>query len=284
MVALWFCLIANHWEKLATAQETDRLSNLPSMKLLVPAYFYPSGEGLATWNRLIESKSTAPQIEIIAIANINSGNVGTTVDQNYADVIRRAVKGGLKVVAYITSDYANLHGVAPLETAKTNVTNWFKLYPELHGIFIDEQTSDPAPIETYYRPLRQHIDAVKPKALVIGNPGNNCDEGYLAKRSTGAIMDIIIIHENNETRLPYSTVKPADWMASYSPNQFAVLDHTSEKFVPQIEWAQKNGISYVFVTDATGPPPDSIHPWGKLPSYWNEELKFILELNRRTSN
>jgi hypothetical protein len=229
---------------------------------------------------LIQSQAQQPDITIIAIANINSGNVGNTVDPNYADLIRRATRGGLKVIAYITSDYANLHGIASLETAKSNVTNWFKLYPEVTGIFIDEQTSDPAPIEKYYLPLRQHINSIKPDALVIGNPGNNCAEDYLAKRSNGPIMDVVIIHENNETRLPYATVKPDPWMRNYFSNRFAMLVHTSEGFQPQILLAQTQRTSYVYVTDRVGPPPETIHPWGKLPTYWNDELKFVLELNR----
>ena len=250
-----------------------------SMKLLVPAYFYPAGDGLKAWNRLIDSYDPRNNVGIVAIANINSGNVGTTIDASYADVIRRAAKKGITVIGYITSDYANAHGVAPLATAKTNVTNWFSLYPELHGIFIDEQSSDAAPIASYYGPLRTHINSVKANAFVIGNPGNNCVEDFIINRPTGPIMDVIIIHENNETKLPYEGVMPAAWMSAWPSNRFAMLVHTSPTFGRQIRLAKQRRTGYVYVTDAVGPPPDTIHPWGTLPTWWDDEIQMIGAMN-----
>lgn len=269
--------------RLTVAADDTAVEKEPAtIRLLVPAYFYPAGEGLKSWNQLIDSHAPDQRIEIVAIANINSGNVGTELDSNYSDVIRRAAKKGLKVIGYITSDYANLHHNAPLELAKTNLTNWFKLYPELDGVFVDEQTPDAAAIDSYYVPLRQHINSIKPKAFVVGNPGNNCVEDFIAKRTGGPIMDVVIIHENNETRLPYQTVKPSEWMGAYPSSRFAMLVHTSKTFAPQLQIARNRRMGYVFVTDAVGPPPDSIHPWGKLPTYWSDELKLVSDLNGQT--
>lgn len=263
--------------------DDPRLQKSAPMRILVPAYFYPAGEGLQAWNRMIDSHHPQQNIDLVAIANVNSGNVGNTVDPNYADVIQRATAKGLTVIAYITSDYANRSGNVSLETAKTNVTNWYRLYPGLKGVFIDEQTSDAAPIADYYRPLRNHIHTVDPKALVIGNPGNNCVEDYVADRTGGPVMDVVVIHENNETKLPYSTVEPAEWMARYSPARFAVLVHTSTTFARQIRLAHARRVGFVFITDAVGPPPDTIHPWGKLPGYWDDELQMVGALNEITS-
>jgi hypothetical protein len=251
------------------------------IRVLVPAYFYPAGEGLKTWNQMIDSHNPDQTIKIVAIANINSGNVGTTIDPNYADVIRRATTKGLTVIAYITSDYANSHGNAPLEKAKTNVTQWFRLYPELHGVFIDEQTSDARAIAAYYGPLRKHINSARPNAFVIGNPGNNCAKEYVASRADGPVMDVVIIHENNETKRPYEGELPAEWMSEFPSDRFAMLVHTSQTFAPQIRAAKDRRTSFVFVTDAVGPPPDTIHPWGGLPTFWNEELQLVRELNQR---
>ena len=277
-VVAFVCLMTSVAIQVSGADDA-REDRKPITKLLIPAYYYPAGEGLKTWNRLIDSHSPDDQIEIVAIANINSGNVGVTVDSNYADVIGRATKKGLTVIAYITSDYANSHGVASLETAKKNVTNWFKLYPQLHGVFIDEQTSDGTAIASYYEPLRKHIRSVASKALIVGNPGNNCVEDYLAKRADGPIMDVVIIHENNETKVPYANAVPAAWMSNYSSDRFAMLVHTSATFGKQLRLARNRRTGYVFVTDATGPPPDTIHPWGTLPAYWDDELQMIGALN-----
>ena len=279
MALLLAFLFINPITQHAVAKETGKVNRSSPTRILVPAYFYPAGEGLKTWNRMIDSHDPDQRIEIVAIANVNSGNVGTTVDSNYADVIRRAAKKGLTVLAYITSDYANAHGVLPLETAKTNVTNWFRLYPELKGVFIDEQTSEAKAIGTYYFPLRKHINSIRSDAFVIGNPGNNCVEDYLAHRPEGPIMDVVIIHENNETKLPYETVLPAEWMTRYAPDRFAMLVHTSPTFARQIRLTKARRTGYVFVTDAVGPPPETIHPWGKLPTYWEDELQMVGAIN-----
>ncbi len=278
LAAIYVCSMALAAIHVAVADDT-KSDRKPTTKLLIPAYFYPAGEGLKTWNRLIDSHAPEDHIEIVAIANINSGNVGTTIDSNYADVIGRAAKKGLTVIAYITSDYANAHGVASLETAKENVKNWFKLYPQLQGVFIDEQTSDGVAIASYYEPLRKHIRSINPKALVIGNPGNNCVDDYLVKRAEGPVMDVVIIHENNETKVPYAAAVPAPWMSNYPSDRFAMLVHTSATFGKQLRLARNRGTGYVFVTDAVGPPPDTIHPWGTLPTYWEDELQMIGALN-----
>ena len=58
-----------------------------------------------------------------------------------------------------------------------------------------------------------------------------------------------------------------------------MLAHTSAKFGKQLRLARNRGTGYVFVADAIGPPPDTIHPWGTLPSYWKDELQLIGALN-----
>jgi hypothetical protein len=262
------------------AEDAKQAMN-PSMRVLVPAYFYPAGDGLTTWKKMIASHDPERGINIVAIANINSGNVGSVLDSNYQLVIRQAVKKGLTVIGYITSDYANAHGNASLEVAKNNVSDWFKLYPELQGIFVDEQTSNAAAIDSYYLPLRRHINSLKPNAFVVGNPGNNCAEDFLVTRTGGPVMDVVVIHENNESKLPYAGASSAAWTSAYTPDRLAMLAHTSPGFAAQVRLAKSRGVGLVFVTDAVGPPPDSIHPWGKLPTYWDDELKLVSEINRQ---
>jgi hypothetical protein len=46
------------------------LSGASELKMLVPAYFYPAGDGLLEWDKLIEAAKTT---DIIAIMNPNSG-------------------------------------------------------------------------------------------------------------------------------------------------------------------------------------------------------------------
>ncbi len=74
---------------------------------------------------------------------------------------------------------------------------------------------------------------------------------------------------------------PAAWMTDYPSDRFAMLVHTSATFAGQLRLAKSRRTGYVFVTDAVGPPPDTIHPWGKLPSYWLDELQMVGALNDR---
>ena len=63
----------------STAGGADK--ETPPVRLLVPAYFYPSGEGLAAWKRMMEFRG-AP---IVAIVNPDSGP-GKKADENYREI------------------------------------------------------------------------------------------------------------------------------------------------------------------------------------------------------
>src|SRR5207248_2165984 len=51
----------------------------PRLRLLVPAYFYPGGEGLAEWERLLNAPDPAA---VVIIANTASGP-GKVADPNF---------------------------------------------------------------------------------------------------------------------------------------------------------------------------------------------------------
>ena len=59
---------------------------MPKVRLLVPAYFYPAGKGLKDWERLIAS---AEKLPIVAIVNPASGP-GKRVDGSYSELFRKA--------------------------------------------------------------------------------------------------------------------------------------------------------------------------------------------------
>jgi hypothetical protein len=144
----------------------------PRLSLLVPAYFYPSGRGLDDWDRLIASAARAP---IVAIANPASGP-GAKVDPNYSSVIARAVKAGVTVIGYVSTSYAK----RPIDAVKADIDRWARFYPEVRGIFLDEQASG-ADRVAYYAEAAEHAQARLRRPLIVTNPGTTCAEEFLAR-------------------------------------------------------------------------------------------------------
>src|SRR5690242_21611817 len=69
--------------------------------LLVPAYFYPSGERLDDWNRLAEAARSVPLEVIINPAN----GPGTRRDRRYVAVVDALHRSGARILAYVDSNY-----------------------------------------------------------------------------------------------------------------------------------------------------------------------------------
>jgi hypothetical protein len=245
------------------------------VRLLVPAYFYPAGEGLKQWQALIASHSPAGGVEIVAIVNINSGDPGKAVNPDYARVIQSASRKGVRLLAYVPTGY----GKAPLGTVKEKVGAYFRLYPQLGGVFVDEQSTDGALAAAYYAPLRKHVLSLKRGALVVGNPGTVCAESYLSGGEARA-ADVVVMYENSDRTTPFSAYSPPAWVAKYPPERFAALVHTCSSLPKALAAARAKRVGYLFVTDLAGPPPPSNNPWGRLPSYWADELRRVAALNR----
>src|SRR5262249_38196114 len=107
----------------------------PRLRLLVPAYFYPGGEGAAAWDRLL----SVPRPDlVVVIANPDSGP-GKMADPSYTQVFDRARQRGLTVIGYVSTR----HGKRPADEVKEDVDRWVRFYPAVQGIFLDEQASDP---------------------------------------------------------------------------------------------------------------------------------------------
>jgi spherulation-specific family 4 protein len=95
----------------------------PRLSLLVPAYFYPAGEGLKHWDRLIASSARVP---VLAIVNPVSGP-GDKADANYTKLLDRARRqAGLTLLGYVSTRYAR----RPLADVQADVDRWLRLYPQ----------------------------------------------------------------------------------------------------------------------------------------------------------
>jgi hypothetical protein len=233
------------------------------LQLLVPAYFYPSGEGLAQWNRVIESSAAATTV---AIANPESGP-GKLTDPNYTKTLERARQKKVTVIGYVSTNYAKrlLHEV------KEDVDRWIDFYPTIQGVFFDEQASSADQIP-YYAALYDHVRKVRGLPLVVANPGTVCAEQYVARPA----LDVACLAEVVKNFGEYH--RPA-WTDRYPADRFAALlcsTPSSEQMRKLVLEIRDKRMGYCYITDANEP-----NPWNRLPSYWDAEVEAIQELNRR---
>jgi hypothetical protein len=237
------------------------VATAPRLRLLVPAYIYPAGEGLAEWYRLIESAGAAGTV---VIANPSSGP-GNKVDPNYSKVIERARSKGAVVLGYVSTKY----GARPLRMVKAEVDRWVSLYPGVQGIFFDEQASAADQV-LYYAALYEYVRKDRGLSLAVGNPGALCAEEYLSRPAA----DVACLVETNKDLSAYR--RPA-WATHYPADRFAALlskVETAEQMQQALREMKAAHIGYCYVTDGKGE-----NPWGRLPSYWDQEVKAVQQMN-----
>lgn len=231
-------------------------------KLLVPAYFYPAGKAVAEWERLFAASQHVP---LVVIVNPASGP-GKQVDPNYTRILKKAQpflkNGRLQLLGYVTTSYAK----RDLKDILLEVDRWQKLYPGLHGYFLDEQASDPEHV-SYYVELFASIAHRPGMPLVISNPGVLCHPDYFEKRC----FDAACIYEGadrfDRTRLndwPAARLSRSALLFYGVSNQQTLAERLRQALPPAIEGKGPAPVGYVFVTDGKLP-----NPWDRLPNYWD---------------
>jgi len=230
-------------------------------RLLVPAYFYPAGDGLKEWDRLIESSKKVP---IVAVVNPSSGP-GDQLNPEYAAVLKRASRAEMTMVGYVSTAYAK----RPAADVKAEMDRWLKWYPEVSGFFLDEQASSAESV-AYYTGLHEYARQLRPDALVVSNPGTQCAEPYLSRPAA----DVVCLFETEEG---FDAFHPPAWTKRYTADRFAALSPgvTGSKAMREVlRLAAEKRMGYVYVTDLKG-----VNPWAGLPSYWDDEVEAVRERN-----
>jgi serine/threonine protein kinase len=225
------------------------------LRLLVPAYIYPADEGLAEWDRIIESPAAAATV---VIANPDSGP-GKAVDPNYTKVIGRARDRGVTVIGYVSTRHAK----RPLDEVKGDVDRWRRFYPGTQGIFFDEQASS-AEFILYYTALYDYVRKERGLSLVVANPGTECAEEYVSRPAADVVCMV-------EAPKGFSTYSHPAWTARYPADRFAALliaVGPAGQMKGIVREVREHNIGYCFITDADEPDP-----WNRLPRYWEAEVE-----------
>jgi hypothetical protein len=248
-----------------TPGEFAPVADRGEVTILVPAYFYPSGEGLKEWKKLIDSGKEFP---ITAIVNPDSGP-GKRLDENYLALFGLVQKSKVTLIGYVTLSY----GKRPISAVKADIDSWIYFYPDVRGIFFDEQPSgieQAAFANECVSYARQRISS----AQVISNPGVVCAREYL----TGADGPTVCMFENDKG---FDAYQLPDWAAQLSPGRFAVLLYqvgNTQQMRKSLQDIISKRAAHVYITDAKGPMP-----WSRLPSYWAEFVQAVAEENERNS-
>jgi Spherulation-specific family 4 len=227
------------------------------LRLLVPSYIYPAGEGRKEWQRLIDAAS---KVEIVAIANPNSGP-GTDRNLDYDAIFTEASSHGITLVGYVSTDY----GKRPQAEIQNDVETWVRFYPQVRGFFFDQQPSESRGA-TQFTELREFVKRRIPDPLVITNPGIACDEAYFARNVSSVTCVFVNYVGFDQFELPAK-------LRAYDPARFAAMPYN----IPDVETMRSvvkdaiiKRIGYLYISDAK--PPNQ---WGKLPVYWEAEVDAV---------
>lgn len=230
------------------------------LRLLVPAYIYPAGDDRKQWRRLVDA---AAKVDLVVVVNPRSGP-GLERNPDYAAVVAEAARRDVRLIGYVDLEF----GDRQVTKIKADIDAWLRFYPLVNGFFLDRQPCDAAhaafvaEISTYAREKR-------PGALLIGDPGQPCDDSFLSRRG----VDVACVFARPDG---FATFELPANLRDFHPFQLAALAYQvpdAQAMRALLKEAVIKRIGYIYVTDGKSP-----NPWGSLPSYWEDEVEFVSKI------
>ncbi len=214
---------------------------------IVPLYTYPDDP---SWTAIVTARQAHPSVRVVAIVNPDSGP-GTSKDGAFTTGIAKLVAGNVQVIGYVATGYAS-HSLASMQGA---IDQWKTFYPQIEGIFFDEQ-SDQAADVPYYRTLSQYAKA-QGLTYTVGNPGADTAEAFV-----GA-LDTMLIYESKG--LP-AVSKLASWHTKYAVTNFGVIPYGTPFDAAFVQQARQY-VGYIYLQS-----DDLPNPWDTLSPYFGDLL------------
>jgi len=214
---------------------------------IVPLYSYPTD---TSWPAIVAAKRAHPGVTVIAIANVDNGP-GSSVDSAFTNGITSLVQAGIEAIGYVYTSY----GARPAATVKADIDRWHRLYPNVSGIFFDEESNTNGG-DGYYRDLSSYVKSLG-MALTVANPGTDTSSAYINA------VDVTFIYES--AGLPGST-QLSTWRSKYDMQRVGVIPYASTLDTAWVTQA-RSAIRYMYITDDVLP-----NPWDTLPSYFSNLL------------
>ncbi|MBI1349457.1 hypothetical protein GC163_24595 [bacterium] len=239
----------------------------------------------AQWNRIIDAH--VPGVcEVMIIANINSGpnypaewaEEGKTM---YLRVFRRAEEKGVPVVGYVATNY----GARSRRDVISDITRWRSWGKAIVGVFLDQQPTDPRYVRLYQSYRKVTLRTFGPSGQVVTNPGTFSPAAagdltkYLTTGAERSVADVMVLYNGSGSGAAafFDAYDSSIWTqhqaAGFVPDRFAVLIH-SQPVLENLQKTSDDQIRWAAVTDLT--PPNE---WGQLPSYFDQEVARVKEIN-----
>jgi hypothetical protein len=212
---------------------------------LIPLYTSP---GHPSWATVKAAKLAHPRVAVVAVVNPSSGP-GNAASSAYTSGIADLTAAGVKVIGYVYTDY----GRRAATTVQADIDRWRMFYPQVSGIFFDEQAYQPGS-EAYYRQITAYARAAG-LPFTVGNPGVDSNESYVGT------VDLILIYES--AGLPPLS-RLMGWHTKYDRRGFGVIPHAVPSLdAPSFVASIKPYVGFIYVQSDTLP-----NPWDSVPSYF----------------
>lgn len=213
--------------------------------VIVPLYVDPPHN---TWTALAQAKLAHPTVEVVAVANVETGP-GKRSHDYYHTGIAALTQAGVVVIGYVWTEY----GSRSQSAVKQEIDSWSAWYAPsgLKGIFFDGQATA-AGLEPYYQSLSAYAKA-KGLSFTVGDPGVDPPPSYVGT------VDTLVIYQNAGLPEPASL---GGWHTAHDKKNFAILAYEVPQLDKSFVAAAKQYVGYIYVTDDTLPDP-----WNTLPSY-----------------
>jgi len=256
-----------------TGSELTTRPNRSKLQILIPLYIYPDLDtDHSLWKAVVDAQS---KVEITAIINPHNGPLRDTLDPRYRDYqkgIQALRNAKVRILGYVSTNYAKREKHKIQEDIDTYTRHY-----DIDGIFFDEAANS-AQYKDFYAQLAAYIRTQTKLKSVVLNPGVPTAPVYVDTQRS--IADTVVTFEQTYAHWIKASGPPA-WVYTLTASRFALLVHTA----PDIS-AMKRAIDlgtirhyeYVYITNDMG-----ANPWDTLPSYWQDMVHYIKQLNETRS-
>jgi hypothetical protein len=207
---------------------------------IVPLYTNPSDP---SWTAIAAAKRAHPSVPVIAVINPSDGP-GAARNAAYTTGIADLTGAGITVIGYVATGY----GSRAVATVEADIDRWKSFYPQVQGIFFDEQ-SNVASYVPQYKQLTAYAHAAG-LTFTVGNPGIDTDESYMG------VFDAMLIYESAGLP-PLSSL--GGWHTKYARSNFGIIPYAATPNA-QFVASARQFVQYIYVQN-----DDLPNPWDTLP-------------------